>query len=59
MIFEVITYISRVFLIYIITMEYNNIGICFVIDLSYIILSKINIISIYIYLHGIMDKRYT
>ena len=59
MIFEVITYISRVFLIYIITMEYNNIGICFVIDLSYIILSKINIKSIYIYLHGIMDKRYT
>ena len=59
MIFEVNTYISRVFLIYIITMEYNNIGICFVINLSYIILSKINIISIYIYLHGIMDKRYT
>ena len=39
-------------------MEYNNIGNNFVIDLSYIILSKINIISLYIYLHGIMDKRY-
>ena len=58
MIFEVNTYISSVFLICIITMEYNNIGNNFVIDLSYIILSKINIISLYIYLHGIMDKRY-
>ena len=58
MIFEVNTYISSVFLIYIITMVYNDIGNNFVIGLSYIVLSKINIISIFTYIHGIMDNRY-
>ena len=58
MIFEVNTYISSDFLIYIITMEYYDTGIYFVIGLSYMVLSKINIISIYKYLHQIMDHGY-